>query len=572
MGVSFAIEDGPAHYLPVRHEGGGNLDSDQVWSYLRKQSQEYTGDIVGANLSYDMDYLRTQNVPFDRCRFRDIQIAEPLLDEHQDRYSLQAIAERYEIPGKSEEGLNAAAAEWGLDPKAELWKLPAKYVAEYAIQDVVLPLKIIRRQERRLEDEDLWNIYNLESSLLPVLVKMTGRGVRFSHDRLYEVEKWCLEEEIRLLDNVSVMTGIKIPYQKINNATLVAKVIESTGITLPKTPSGLPSIKREVLESLAADNQVVTLIVKARSIDKIRNTFVNSIRNHAIGDRIHCGYNQLRGEGTRGFLVGPAYGRISSRNPNLQQQPIRHPDLGHQWRSIFIADEGLQWACLDYSQQEPRMTIHYAVKCKCTMSQQAADAYRNNPDNDNHQMMADMAKIKRDEAKAIFLGLCYGMGGAKLCRNLGLKTEWINRNEKMVEVAGPEGRELLQKFHDKVPFLHELNYRAQAQAQRHGKVTTFLGRICRFQKDEQGRYDFTYRALNRVIQGSSADQTKLAMVKADESGFPLHLQVHDELNLCVHPDYVHEIKELVHIMENCIKLEVPSKVDCGLGEDWGDAK
>jgi DNA polymerase I-like protein with 3'-5' exonuclease and polymerase domains len=174
VGVAVGIEDGETFYLPVAHEGGGNLDPRHVWAYLRENAAEFTGDVVGANLQYDLSYLLEHGVEFPRIRyFRDVQVAEPLLDELQLSYSLEEIARRRGLPGKAEDELRLAVSALGLshgqvkEVKKNLWRLPARYVGAYAEQDVRLPLQLIRRQEREIDDQDLWNIYNIESRLLP---------------------------------------------------------------------------------------------------------------------------------------------------------------------------------------------------------------------------------------------------------------------------------------------------------------------------------------------------------------------------------------------------------------------
>jgi DNA polymerase I-like protein with 3'-5' exonuclease and polymerase domains len=179
-GYAFAIEDGPRHYLPVRHQGGDNLDADQVRRYLQAQAKVYKGDLVGAHLSYDMEHLEYDGITFDRddVKWRDVQVAEPLIDELQMHYSLKALLERYGLPGKDEEVLRQAARDYSVDPKSGMWKLPARFVGAYGEADVDRPLRLLRKQERKIENDDLWNIWNLETDVLPVLVRMRMRGVR----------------------------------------------------------------------------------------------------------------------------------------------------------------------------------------------------------------------------------------------------------------------------------------------------------------------------------------------------------------------------------------------------------
>lgn len=586
VGVSFAIEDGPAAYLPIRHEAGGNLDETHVLQYLTDQAALFKGDLVGANLQYDLDYLEEEGVVFHPAFFRDITIAEPILDELQFRYGLDAVAERRGVPGKDEVQLANAAAVYGLKTKADLWQLPSRHVGAYAEQDARLPLRLLRIQERLLEDQGLWDIYDLESRLLPVLLAMRRRGVAVDLDRLEEVEAWGAREEVNLTEQFDSMVGPKVTFGDLNKNRLIAEAIESLGVKLPRTkpstryPSGQPSVKAEVLKAI--DHPAVTVLLEAKAYCKMRTTFVKSVRKHEVDGRIHTTFNQLRREKEDGGDAGAISGRVSSCDLNLQQQPNRHPKIGPKWRSIYVPDDGGEWAVLDYSQQEPRWLTHFAEECNCTGAQGAAQRYRDDPTTDNHAMMAalvrhDYADLAAEEqrrvrsaAKTIFLALCYGMGGAKLCRSLGLDTKWIRSRKtgRMLEVAGDEGSSLIRTFNARVPYVPQLAELVKEKVEERGWIRTILGRICRFPEDQSGHgYDWTHIALNRLIQGSSADQTKKAMVDADAAGFRLQLQVHDELDLTIWDRQ--QALDLSKLMANCVPCNVPHLVEPKVGPNWG---
>lgn len=590
-GYSFAIEDGPAHYVPIRHAGGDNVeDPEAALQYLRDQAAVFTGDICGAGIQYDLDYLAEQDIVFRGARwFRDCQIAEPLLDELQFSYSLENIAARRGLPGKDETMLRDAATAYGVDPKAELWKLPARYVAEYGIQDAVLPLQLLRRQEREIDEQELWGVYDLESRLLPVLVKMRRRGVRVDFDRLEKVEQWALEEAQQCLERVRVETLVRIDVADVMKAAALAPALQAIGAKVPRTPQTKQySIDKEFLEGLK--HPVADAINRARKVSKLRTTFAASVRNHAIGDRIHCTFNQLRktDDGT-GKDEGARYGRLSCTLPNLQQQPSRD-DFAKQWRSIYVPDDpSALWACNDYSQQEPRWLVHYAEEChlnpklvrfNCPSAVVAAEKYRNDPNTDNHTMMAriiyglsdseEPTKTQRTNAKIIYLGLCYGMGGGKLARGLGLPTKMTtNRQGRPICVAGPEAQEVLDLFNRRAPFVKQMAKLCERKATRVGYIRTTSGRKCRFPQDDHGKFDWCHKALNRLIQGSSGDQTKTAMVVADEAGFRIQLQVHDELDRTV--EHRKEAEELGTLMREVIIARVPFKVDTEIGPSWGEA-
>lgn len=584
VGIAFAIEDGPEHYLPIGHVEG-NLNPERVWAYIRDQCRAFRGWIVGSNFQYDLDYLWENGVEFPNIKgFRDIQIAEPLIDELQDRYNTDAIAERHQLPGKDETLLREAATLYGVDPKHGLYKLPSHYVGVYASQDARLPLQLLRRQERIIEEQDLWNIFDLESKLLPVLVKMRRRGVRVDFDKLEQIETWSRDQQHAALLKVKHQTGISLSMDDMNKSAALAKVLESIGVECPLTPkTGKPSVSKELLESIK--HPVGAFLLRAKRMDRLRNTFAASVREHEVNGRIHATFNQLRKSSDTDDdsedESGARFGRLSCVDPNLQQQPGRDPEIGPFWRSVYVPDEGKQWVSMDYGQQEPRFVLHYAVLCKLPVADIMAERFRSNPKTDNHTEMArliagagadwDPSKQLRGEAKEIFLGLCYGMGGAKLCHKIHKPTQWVmsKRAQRMVEVAGPEGQAILDEFDRKVPYVRMLARKCERTAAKRGYITTILGRRCRFPKKEDGSYDWTYKALNRVIQGSSADQIKLAVVQLDEAGLVPQIQIHDEVADSV--DNRQEAEMRAEIMRNCIKLEVPCKVDVEMGTSWGDS-
>tara|TARA_Y100001963_G_scaffold140096_1_gene206717 strand:+ start:49 stop:894 length:846 start_codon:yes stop_codon:yes gene_type:complete len=275
---------------------------------------------------------------------------------------------------------------------------------------------------------------------------------------------------------------------------------------------------------------------------------------------------------------GTVTGRFSYSNPNLQQIPARNDDIKKLIRSLFIPEDGTQWGTFDYSQQEPRLVVHYAysdgLDVRAIMSKyQEGKA-------DFHTMVADIAQIPRPQAKTINLGLFYGMGKGKLMNELGIEKE--------------EADEILSIYQNKVPFVKQLTYNVMDKSAARGEIKTLLGRKCRFpfyEPREFGKKGFyktkeeaikaeghgnykragTYKALNKLIQGSAADQTKKAMVDLyEQDGIIPHIQVHDELNISVENKGM--ALNIKNKMENCVELNVPSVVDYALAKNWGEAK
>jgi DNA polymerase I-like protein with 3'-5' exonuclease and polymerase domains len=294
------------------------------------------------------------------------------------------------------------------------------------------------------------------------------------------------------------------------------------------------------------------------------------ILDHNVNGRIHGELHPLRSD--RG---GTVTGRFSSSKPNLQQVPARHDEIGPLIRGVFIPEEDMYWGAFDYSQQEPRLTVHYAYKTQQPEAEEAVDAYKNK-DADFHQVVADMANISRKEAKIINLGLSYGMGKDKLIKQLG--------------ISPSEAEELFDTYHSRVPFIKGLRDQCARLGGNRGYIVTLLGRKCRFNLyeprfeygktplpidqalEEYGqdiRRAYTHKAMNRLIQGSAADMTKQAMVDLYREGILPHTQIHDELDISV--DSLETSQKIIEIMTDCVKISVPNKVDAEIGHSWGEA-
>ena len=319
-------------------------------------------------------------------------------------------------------------------------------------------------------------------------------------------------------------------------------------------------------------NPLIQSISVAREYNKAHTTFIDSILKHQVDGRIHAEINQLKGE-----FGGTVSGRLSMNNPNLQQVPARNEAIGPKIRSLFLPEEGEKWASLDYSQQEPRLLVHYAKKHGLEGAETLIKFFHEGKD--FHQVTADMAQISRKEAKTIGLGLMYGMGIAKLANSL--------------DISQDKAKALKKKYNDNVNFLNNIIVRATRYTEQNGYINTLLGRRCRFNlwenKDfhdkrmmnhENAKKTWawnemkragTYRALNRLIQGSAADQTKKAMVDLWSicKVTPM-IQIHDELNISVANET--QVKEIKQIMESAVELHVPVKCEAKIGTNWGEIK
>lgn len=378
-------------------------------------------------------------------------------------------------------------------------------------------------------------------------------------------------------------------------AEALIPALEYIGIELPRTSNGKKSVSQEVFGMV--DHPVANALARARKVNKLRTTFAASIRTYMTRGRIHCTFNQIARESETGEQKGVRYGRISATDPNLQQQPNpeKDPEITGEWRKIFLPEEGAQWAVNDFSQQEPRWTTHFAALMNLPGAKNMAQEYHSNPKLDNHAMMAELTGLDRYPAKTIYLGLCYGEGGAHLCDTLGLPTRfacaWGTWGDRKIEyfehhgdaiarqnelgegfvwrAAGLKGQAILDKFDEHAPFIRKVANAAKKRANSRGYVTTILGRHLHFEKRD-GKYQWTHKAFNRVIQGSAADQMKKALVEIDAAGHWMMLQVHDEADSSV-ADRA-EAQRILNIMSHTVKALVPFKVDVEIGPSWGEAK
>jgi DNA polymerase I-like protein with 3'-5' exonuclease and polymerase domains len=567
VGYAIAV-DGWAGYFPVAHAGGGNLDRRIVERWIRDVLAT-PADKICHNAAYDIGWLRASGFEV-HGRIIDTMIAAPLLDENRFSYALNSLGFDYLKEVKSEQGLKEAANDFGVHAKKELWKLPAMHVGEYAEQDAALTLKLWHHLRSLLRAEDVESIFNLETALLPILIDVTYRGIRFDSTKCEQFVHDMRHKEKQLLQTLKEQAGLQVD---IWAAASIAKAFDKLGIEYPRTAQGAPSFTKSFLDG--HDHPMAKMIVEARELNKTHGTFLTPYLEHARRDgRIHTHFNQMRNEDG-----GTVTGRLSAANPNLQQVPARHEIIGPMVRSLFLPEEGQIWAANDFSSQEPRLLVHYATLLELPGAEKMADAYRNNPDTDFHQMVADMAGIKRKAAKTIGLGLMYGMGKQKLANSLDLPLD--------------EASELIATFHQKVPFLRgtvDAVMRRIEHPASGGAIRTLLGRKCRFPLWEPVQYGVnkalpyeqaimaygqrikraaTYKGLNRLIQGSAADQTKAAMVALHKAGFKLLLQVHDEVAVSV--DTLSEAREAADVMARAVSLEVPSRVDVETGPSWGEA-
>jgi DNA polymerase I-like protein with 3'-5' exonuclease and polymerase domains len=564
VGIALAVE-GWSGYYPIAHEGGGNMDKKKVMDYFQKILNLPSIKIFH-NAMYDVCFIKAAGLKING-QIVDTMIAGSLVDENRFRYDLGSMGRDYVGKGKNEAVLQETAAVWGVDPKSEMYKLPAMYVGEYAEQDATLTLQLWQEMKKEIQHQDIQSIFDLECELFPCLVDMRFLGVRVDDEAAHKLKQELVGQEKECLHKVKKETQVDV---QIWAAKSIEQVFQKLSLPYDRTDkTDSPSFTKNFLQN--HPHPLVKLIARAREINKAHTTFIDTILKHSFKGRIHAEINQLRSD-----QGGTVTGRFSYNNPNLQQIPARNKDLGPKIRSLFIPEGNKKWGCFDYSQQEPRLVVHYAGLQNLYGVDEVLDAY-NQGDADFHTIVADMAEIPRSQAKTINLGLFYGMGKNKLQAELG--------------VSKDKAEDLFRQYHNKVPFVKKLMDNVMQRAQNSGKIRTLLGRLCRFHLWEPNQFGihkalpheaalmehgpgikraYTYKALNKLIQGSAADMTKKAMIDLHKEGIIPHIQVHDELDISVTNDL--EAAKIKDIMEAAVDLEVPNKVDYESGPNWGSIK
>jgi len=601
IGVAVAV-DGWSGYFPIAHREG-NLPKQKVLDWLQEICNLPSTKLFH-NAMYDMCWLKAYNINVNG-HIIDTMVMAALVNENRFSYSLNSLC--YDLLGEVKDESVLLQAAKGIDPKAEMYKLPAMFVGTYAEKDAELTLKLFKHLSLEIRKDNLTEVFDLETRLFPCLIDMKVKGVRVDVERAHVLKTKLSRKEEQLLLKVKKETGEDV---QIWAARSIGKVFDKLSLPYNRTAkTQAPSFTKNFLQ--VHKHPLVQDIAKAREINKAHTTFIDTIIKYQYKGRIHADINPVRGE-----KGGTVTGRFSYSNPNLQQVPARNKDLGPMIRSLFLPERNHTWGCFDYSQQEPRLVVHYAAASpKLREDEEVKDIVNrfNNDDVDFHQTVADMAGIERIQAKTINLGLFYGMGKAKLQAELGLSTK-------------EEAEKLFEKYHSRVPFVKDLMNNTSRDSQRNGYITTLLGRKCRFNSWEVNEYNpgvltpamtkaeaeseslskqaeevkkrneyklelkeiteeevekeieklrprirraFTYKALNKLIQGSAADMTKKAMLDLYEEKIIPHIQIHDELDISVEKGS-DQHKKIIEIMEKAVKLHVPNKVDYESGENWGD--
>jgi DNA polymerase I-like protein with 3'-5' exonuclease and polymerase domains len=578
--IGYSLSDGQSsYYFPFAHAYGDNLPAAFCLRYL----QDIVGDpemtLIGANTMYEREALWSLGMQVN-CKILDVQIAEPLINENI-RYgtSLEKLGLKYLGQGKDEEGLNEAARMFGVDPKSGLWQLAPKYVGKYAEWDAWAPVHIWEKQMEEIRKQGLQDILDLELRVQPILWEMRKLGIPVDVELAKEAADKLDDKKADIIESLNLKYGKSLPRIDIWSGPVLAMYCDRHQIHYPRTPKGNPSFAKDFLDS--STHPFFKEIRRAKEMDRLSGTFIrNWIVSNALEGRVHPQWKQLASDDG-----GTKTGRMAASNPNPQQVPKRSA-ASKVIRPLFRAPKGKYWAKLDYSQQEPRILLHFAYRMGFDGAAEARQRYVDDPATDFYNLMMEMANIERTPAKDLYLGRCYGMGGDKLAYKLKCSVE--------------EAYKILANFDAKLPFIKALGEKCEQLANSRGYIKTLAGRKRHFDQWEPGnrksiqnlpeprpdafpvnsldeahkkwpglalRRADTRLALNSLIQGSAADMTKAAMVRVwDMMRLVPVMQVHDELNFIL--DNYDQALEIKHHMETCVDLTVPIKADLDWGDSW----
>jgi DNA polymerase I-like protein with 3'-5' exonuclease and polymerase domains len=569
-GLAAGMDDGKKHlefYLPITHpDTSAELreKNSRIFEALLSASHAK----IGANFIYDIEWLEHEKYTVDKSELHDVQYAEPLLDEYKRSYSLNSLAKKYSSKLKKTNVLKDYndMMGWKEKPIQNIWRMPARVAGEYAITDVTLPLEIFRKQKEALEAQNLWDIYRMEIDLIPLLLQMRRNGVRLDMPLLQRTVQDVTEKHWKLKERLMDWAGYTF---NPGASGQLSKVFDDKYIEYPRNQPtelmkkakkpGNPNLDKRALTHMAAQHDICNTILEYRHFDTMINMFLHPYLDFQVDGRLHGTLHPLRSDD-----YGTVAGRFSASKPNLQQVSAKKEEgedddlsvlKGQIIRSLFIPEEGMGWAKLDYSQVEYRIIAHYAIG---NGAEELRRKYNEEPDTDMHQVITDLTGFDRRTTKRLNFGGTYGMGIPTAADTFG----WTIQ----------EATDFMNGYHQAAPYVKKSRSAVSRVAARRGYIFTVLGRKARTHPSRK-----LHSMFNRLIQGSAADVMKKGMVDAYKKGlFEVlipHLTVHDEMDVSYELNKSGEdaLKELTQTMEQAVKFDVPLLVDCHTGTNWAEA-
>lgn len=587
-------------YIPVRHRDTICFDFELVQRWLKSLARQQHTRFIFHNFQYDWGWIQAVfNIPPPEV-LDDTGAMAAMVDENQPSFKLEDLCTWQGLPGKDETLLNEALQIYSCKGKEDLWRLPGKYVGPYAEQDAVSTFHLAKKLRALLVAENLEEAYKTECELLPVTLSMKQRGIRVDVERttqLHDVIKDRCKEE---LTQLSSALGTKVEIKDIRRSAWLKEQFEKIGLAYPRTAptesyaEGQASFEKNFMANHEHwfPRAVYQIKHKYELADKFLKKFI--LDYHHKG-RVYPSVNQFRSEegGTRSH-------RFSYSDPALQQMPSRDDEYAPLIRSCFLPEEEEEWGSIDYRQQEYRLIVFVAELKGCKGAKQAADQYRSNPDTDYHDWVAQITHLQRKRAKDVNFAKSYGAGVKKFALMTGMGLEEAERTMKQYDERLPFVKDVAYeytKFASENGYIEMLDgarnhfnlwepiYRDYAKEFEYKKKYSGLavypcyaaeGRARREDPQhpwygERFKRAFTHKALNRMIQGTAARQIKRAMVDISKAGYPILLQIHDELGFSFARREDGRI--CAKIMEEAMPIiTIPMLTDLKFGKSWGDLK
>jgi DNA polymerase I-like protein with 3'-5' exonuclease and polymerase domains len=580
-------------YFPLRHPDSENFERENVSRWL-KDLVASDVRIVTQNGLYDWGWLRADLgvlMP-SSDRLEEIGALATLIDENRFNYGLDALCAWRGLPGKDVTLLREAVKAAGWAPRKQknkinvaehIYKLPAHLVGPYAEADAIATLALYENLNPILDREGTRDAYRLDVDLLPMVHEMRRRGIRVDQSAAERARDHCLQKRDRALAELSERLDSPTGMEEIGKPMWKARTFDAYGISYPRTEKGNPSFKAGKTGWMATHKHwLPQLIAIANKYDAAGDEFLEKrILEHLVGDRIYAEINPHRSDtgGTRSF-------RFSYSNPPLQQMPSRDEELAPLIRSVFLPEEGETWCTVDCSQQEFRFVVHHAAIRKLPGAEKAVERYINDPDTDFHELVSELTKLLRKDAKNVNFAKIYGAGVKKFAEMIGKPLS--------------EAQRIYEQYDRLLPFVSRLAAACQREANQMGHTLLYDGARRHWDRWATRTYDKgagpcsleeararirdpghpwfngwlhradIHTALNALIQGSAARHTKLWMRACwRESIVPL-LQMHDGLECSI---TAREQGELIaRLACDAVRLEVPMRADLKFGRSWGDAK
>jgi DNA polymerase I len=434
-----------------------------------------------------------------------------------------------------------------------IYLAPGGLVGRYAMADVAMTYALFQHLQSVIET--MGRAYDRERRLAPILTELQHRGVRVDVERL-EADYVAARARLHFLDE-QVRSTLYAPDLCLDSNVDLAVALQGAGYRdFLRTPKGSVSVGQDSLEkALAAVPEFAAVLRERSALATITGTFMGSWLegSRANGGRVHPQYNQIRnpaGYGTR-------TGRLSSSTPNFQNIPNKLGDRLPLMKSYLLPEEGHVWTCGDFKAQEPRIAAHLEDGPLCL-------AFQRDPQLDPYQHVVSLLSgaIERREAKVVFLGLLYSMGVNALAARLGCTAQ--------------RATELRQQIRDALPKIQALDADCKLRFHKNLPLTTLGGRVVHCEPPSNGR-SWEYKALNLLVQGSAADQTKEALIYADrelrllDPAIRILGSVHDEWSVSHPPEYTEQVYSIMQAAANALRCDVPMVLDIRTGSTWAQA-